>query len=260
MNVIPRLQARVFHRFLSSGRTRPCLFSCGADDSTLQQYAVKSYHQLLSGVIKELIAGLLGQMLSLPVSPIALIDADRRLGQVYPDLVDVVGDGSTPHFGSLWQTGGYVAFSPHYHSIAASQLASAFEIFAWDMLIQNPDRRKDNANLLVGGDDFVLIDHELALGFDQLIGEPPPPWQLRGTELARNHVFYIPLRAKITETGFDLFLERFAALSEEQLTEIVNATPPEWQGERLKQQMISHFVLVRRNLEKFRHGLLEVLT
>lgn len=72
------------------------------------------------------------------------------------------------------------------------------------------DRRKDNSTLLVNGADFVLIDHELALGFDQLIGEPPPPWQLRGTELAKNHIFYIPLRAKITETSFDLFLERFA--------------------------------------------------
>lgn len=257
---IPHLRARVFHRLMSNGRTRPCLFSCDADDGKRSEYVVKSYHQLRTGALKELIAALLGRELGLPIPLPALIDVSRPLIQSHSELASVFGEVSAPNFGSQHQTGGYFAFSSTYHSLSATQLPTAFAIFAWDMLIQNPDRRKENPNLLVNGDDFAVIDHELSLSFEQLIGQPPPPWELRGNPLATNHVLLVPLRVKSTETSFDRFVEQFTSLSTIQFETIVHAAPKEWGGEPLRQKILDHLLLVYSNAERFRQGLLEVMT
>jgi hypothetical protein len=46
----------------------------------------------------------------------------------------------------------------------------ALEVFAFDCLIENPDRRRENPNVLVGSSEIYLIDHEMAFSFCLAIG------------------------------------------------------------------------------------------
>jgi hypothetical protein len=52
----------------------------------------------------------------------------------------------------------------------------ATDIFAFDALIQNVDRRVTNPNLLTVGSTFYVYDHETSFSFLQAILPPPQPW------------------------------------------------------------------------------------
>ncbi len=52
----------------------------------------------------------------------------------------------------------------------------AAHIFAFDALIQNPDRRYSNQNLLTRGNNIFVYDHELAFSFLEAILPLRHPW------------------------------------------------------------------------------------
>jgi hypothetical protein len=69
-------------------------------------------------------------------------------------------------------------------------------IFAFDAFVENPDRKPSNPNLLVKGDEFRIIDHELALFVRGLLPRPAP-WQagyLNHMMGPDSHVFAARLR------------------------------------------------------------------
>jgi len=51
---------------------------------------------------------------------------------------------------------------------------TAAEVLVFDAIVQNPDRRADNPNCLVRGDEIRIIDHELAFSHGLVIGSVPP--------------------------------------------------------------------------------------
>lgn len=54
---------------------------------------------------------------------------------------------------------------------------AAVTIFAFDALVQNPDRRFNNQNLLTRGDDIFVFDHEVAFSFLLDILRLPVIWR-----------------------------------------------------------------------------------
>jgi hypothetical protein len=94
----------------------------------------------------------------------------------------------------------------------------AVDIFAFDALVQNPDRRFNNPNLLVNGDSILIFDHEIAFSFLLDIFPSPSPWRLESQQYLADHVFYRQLKSQeIDLTGFtsrlmnlsDAVLDRF---------------------------------------------------
>ena len=106
---------------------------------------------------------------------------------------------------------------------------SAAEIFVFDALIENPDRRDGNPNCLVRGDAIRIIDHELAFPDNRMIIGWRPPWSpggLHRLETPGAHIFRRGLMGRDVDWG--VIQGSWQSLSDEKLNDYGDAIPPEW--------------------------------
>jgi hypothetical protein len=103
------------------------------------------------------------------------------------------------------------------------------EIFAFDVIIQNPDRRKDNPNVLWKGEELFIYDHEMSLTFflPQLGWQPP--WTGHGLEFLSDHVFYDGLKG--TEFSLDRLAGAFEAITDDRLVQYLGTAPDDWKAQ-----------------------------
>jgi hypothetical protein len=133
--------------------------------------------------------------------------------------------------------------------IPEAMFRDAANIFAFDALIQNIDRRVDNPNLFTQGDSIYVYDHEeTSFSFLLALSPSAEPWNLEREEYLERHVFYSRLRAK--EIDLQDFGHELKALTKEVLTAISEEVPPEWVHEDLK-RIEDHLMEVQKNTEKF---------
>jgi hypothetical protein len=125
----------------------------------------------------------------------------------------------------------------------------AVDTFAFDALIQNPDRRySPNPNLLARGDTFFIFDHEMAFSFLLVLFPSTTPWKLDDQPLLTDHVFFRKLKSKpIDLTGFTASL---GGLSDGLLKEIVADVPAEWNNDNLP-KIERHLRTVRDHAGEF---------
>src|SRR5208283_3894843 len=99
-----------------------------------------------------------------------------------------------------------------------AQRDQAADVFAFDTLIQNPDRRAVNPNLWARSDRLGVYDHEQAFSFLSvpIIGGTPKPWVAashgNGFRFLEQHVFYRNLRGGRLDLG--PFKEKLGALTD----------------------------------------------
>jgi hypothetical protein len=101
-------------------------------------------------------------------------------------------------------------------------------ILLFDAIIQNPDRRVENPNCLVQGNELRIIDHELAF-MHRMILFWQAPWLLGGMkefETPGRHIFVNELKGALID--FASIKSRWTALSDARLQEYAEAIPPEW--------------------------------
>lgn len=109
--------------------------------------------------------------------------------------------------------------------------AQARTLFAFDMLTQNPDRRKEKVNCAMLRGELLAFDFEMCFShlFLPIVGGTKPPWDLLDTPLARNHLFQGEARASLV--GKPAISEVAKKLSPEWWREIRQGLPQEWHGE-----------------------------
>jgi hypothetical protein len=133
--------------------------------------------------------------------------------------------------------------------IPEAMFRDATNIFAFDALIQNTDRRVENPNLFTQGDSIYVYDHEeTSFSFLVAISPSQKPWNLEGETYLERHVFYSKLRAK--EIDLKDFGQRLKALTKEVLAAIRQEVPPEWMHDDLE-RIEDHLMKVRENRDKF---------
>ncbi|HWB86963.1 MAG TPA: HipA family kinase [Bryobacteraceae bacterium] len=141
-------------------------------------------------------------------------------------------------------------------SIPEAVWRAAVDIFAFDALIQNPDRRFNNPNLFTRGDSLFVFDHEAAFSFLIALFPSATPWKLEDQQYLTNHVFYRKLKSKqIDLTGFTASLSR---LSDGLLDEIVAEIPAEWNNDNLA-RIKQHLEAVRNRAAEFAEGVQRIL-
>jgi hypothetical protein len=118
---------------------------------------------------------------------------------------------------------------------------TAAEIFAFDGIIQNPDRRAANPNCFTNGAELVILDHELAFSFLAGILFWKPPWEGGDLSFLRDHVFFEPLRH--TAVNFDRLSGAIEALKDDQLCAFADSVPPEWIGGKDAADQILEYLL-----------------
>jgi len=150
---IPILNAVSYQKSMISGRTQPCLFFCEDDNGNdYGEYVVKlkaGMENRENGLMAELISSKLAHFLDMPAPSPAIINIDPLIAEVIPSqsLSIKIRESAGMNFGSKVITGGFDTW-PIGKAIPSSLKQLAIEIFAFDALIQNPDRRPDKPNIL----------------------------------------------------------------------------------------------------------------
>ena len=234
---IPILDATTYLQTMSSGRTKPCLFICeSVEDKTNTEYVVKlkaGMETSVDGLSFELIASLLASFFDLPTPEPALVRIDPMLADCIPDpeLSTRIKKSAGLNYGSSFLSGGYKTW-PTEKSLSTNTRISALEIFAFDALIQNPDRRSAKPNILWKSDTIYIIDHEMAFSFILDIFPRSNPWKISDLEFLRSHLFYSKLKGQVLE--LDRFAGALETVTADVLSSITESVPEEWKSPKIK--------------------------
>lgn len=247
---IPRIQAATMLRPMSTGRTKPCLMLCTDDSGSDCEAVIKwrgGKEMTERGLVCELMTAMLADDLDLPVPKPFIVEVapNFMVGEGKPELAAIVKKSAGLNFGSQKLPPG-VSTWPKDKPIPVALRPLAADIFAFDVLIQNPDRRRDNPNLLWTDDEIFLCDHEQAFSFLMGVIGWQPPWTGQGTEFLRNHVFYQQLTG--IQHNFDRFSGALDALTDARLNEYIEAVPNEWRANNdASEQIAGYLQKARRN-------------
>jgi hypothetical protein len=223
-----------YDRPADSGRTQPFRVAVETlDGEALEVFLKPSGAPELDveGLCCEALAACLAGHLGVPVCEPLLVDLDEEwVSSVTDGRVRAILKNSNPTaFGSVSAGDGWHLWLPS-DKVTADRRDTARAIFAFDALIENPDRgRIENPNLLVKNASFRVIDHELALRVRLLIPKPQP-WAIGG--LARlsqpgGHILASHLKGT---TALDLapVREAWSTLSDEMLADFEASIPEQW--------------------------------
>ncbi|MFT4129732.1 HipA family kinase [Labrys sp. (in: a-proteobacteria)] len=230
--MLKRVSPIQYNRPVTRGRTGPLFITCETDDGSTEDVVAKFSGGCDQGNInlaREVIGACLAGDLGLPVPEPFLIDVPAQWVATVPDANEraKVGGSSPVAFGSRFMTGQFGIWTPG-NLISDIMLPTAVSIFVFDAIIQNPDRRSDNPNCLVRGDELRIFDHELAFSHGLIIGWQPP-WSLGGLksmETNGNHIFRAGLKGRIVD--YAPIRAAWAALSDARIAGYETALPAEW--------------------------------
>jgi hypothetical protein len=240
---------------MSAGKTWPCLLSgLRADGEEIEVIGKFSAgcERKVGGLVAEAIGAMLAIDLDLPAPEPFLINFDHdfiaSVSSSDKAVADRLLNSANVAFGSRKLPPGF-ALLPKNKAVPQSLKTQAAEIFAFDALIQNPDRRPENPNCLLDGRNFAIFDHELAFMTEGIIGFRPP-WQAGGLNPIKGpnrHVFYRELQGR----PFDLsrFEGAWRALTDARLLEYRNALPEIWTADSdVANKTLSYIAQIRDNI------------
>lgn len=232
--MLEMVEAIRFDRIMTKGRTLPLLMVAEHSDGIEVELIGKfSDGQNIgaNGLAREAITAMLAADLGLPVPPPLLVRVSEAFIDTVPDqkAATLLRQSLRVGFGSSKLPDGYSLW-PHSHSLPKRMLAQAAEIFAFDALIQNADRRPDNPNMQVKGEQFAIYDHELAFIWEGILFWKPP-WQPGGLDNAAQsdrHVFFAAIKSQSVD--FSRLVGAWEAVSDARLAEYRAALPAEWES------------------------------
>ena len=195
--------------------------------------------------IAELVAAPLADLLGIDVPQAAVVDVPTGFEAIVPPgYAGAVHDSNGENFGSVHLGTSFTTWAIGRVPVGV-QRDQAAAIFAFDLLVQNPDRRAVNPNLWTRSDRLGVYDHEQAFSFLHLpiIGGPSRPWvladQATGFRFMENHIFYPALRGGRIDLG--PFESKLAALSDDRIGSLVESVPAEWRsGHDLCEKIVAY--------------------
>jgi len=231
--MLDRVVATRFINPMGNGKTKPLLLECERADGKTVEVVVKCSAGPTEGVKNlaiEAIAAMLAADLGLPVPEPLLVVVDKRLLATCTERDDIratwlksldlaFGTVRVPEGFAVWTRGAVVP---------DALCMEAAEVFAFDAIIVNSDRRPQNPNCLSSGSELAIFDHELSFT-QQGILFWKAPWLEGGFKdySGENHIFAKP-HLKTTPTQMDRFVSAWEQLPDARFDEYRNALPQEW--------------------------------
>lgn len=111
----------------------------------------------------------------------------------------------------------------------------ALKIYAFDLMITNPDRGNKKDNVITNGSEFLIFDHELAFSYLVTLFKSTTPWLLvpKEKELYSNHVFYKYLKGEDRDfTKITLDYERLDSAFWQKVDDLL---PDDWKSNEIKE-------------------------
>ena len=239
---------------VQTGRTAPCRLTCEAAGGTEVEVVAKlsdGCDRKVTALVMEAIAAMLAADLDLPVPEPFLVTLDPEFITGVPDktVADMARRSNPVAFGSKQLPPGYTSW-PVGKAIPKDALATAVEIFAFDALIVNDDRRPANPNCLFNGSSLAIYDHETAFFTEGILGWQPP-WEvgsLESCKQAGRHLFSEQLCGKAV--NFDRFAGAWLAVTNERLIAYRAALPDAWNAAKQDaEHALMYIGQVRDNIE-----------
>jgi hypothetical protein len=251
--MLPKVTASRFDRRLGSGRTKPCLIVADTEDREEVELVVKFAAACdLRGLVCEAMASLLAGDLDLPVPDAFLVEITGDFAQTILDreVASNARNSRGLNFGTR-------KLSPQFSTwlvgrpIPLALRPTAAEVFAFDGFIQNPDRRFNNPNCLVRGDELAIFDHDLAFSFLAGIIGGRQPWETGGLDFLASrpnrHVFFEGLQG--TEPSFDRLVGAFESIDTARLSQYSNALPEQWRsGTDAAERIVEYIAKLKEHL------------
>lgn len=229
--LLRRISPIQYDRPATRGKTGPLFITCEAPDGSIVEVVAKFSRGCEQGNVnlaREVMGACLAGDLGLPVPEPFLIDILPQWAACLPADQRARVVGSSPvAFGSRVVTRQFGVWSPG-NSISNAMLPVAAAIFVFDGIVQNPDRKVDNPNCLVRGEELRIFDHEFAFAHGLMVGWRPP-WVLGGLkwmETNGNHIFRAGLKGRAID--FDPIRDAWAGLSDDKIADYQEALPVEW--------------------------------
>ena len=273
MPLTPLPDIEIFDPIASPGvkygtRNQPVIMLCQSqsgvsEDGYISHFVVKLKNDLPykeHSCAREMIGSLLATAFGLLTPPPGIINIPDDFYEIVDNqaLRDRLQASSGYNFGSRnVEINAFLGVD-----LPPGKLQEGFEVFVFDALIQNSDRRVGNPNLFSSPDGFILFDHELAFPFTKtvgIIGGFPNPWELtdpRYLYFLKDHIFYQSVRSN--KVNFDSFHEKLTNLTEPFIDGIISKLPDEWYGKEIE-IIKDYLMLAHHNADKVKKGLQEVL-
>lgn len=253
-----------FDRRMTTGRTWPCLLTCeranGEEIEVIAKFSA-GCDRRVNSLVAEAISAMLAADLGLPIPEPVAVEYDDNfvvlVEMVNMEVAQRLRQSVPIAFGSVKLPPG---FSQVFPKLNTEPLRSnAAEIFAFDALIQNPDRRPENQNCLYNDPNFAIFDHELCFVTEGIIGYRPP-WELGALDSMRNrHVFYSGLSGSIL--NLDRLKTAWQTITDARLHQYRQALPIEWTTDFVEtNNMLSYLASVRDNIESALTEVMRVLS
>ncbi|WP_029046592.1 HipA family kinase [Cupriavidus sp. amp6] len=224
-----------FIKPMESGRTAPLLLECEGDDERPIEIVTKCSAGTMEGVQNlaiEAVASMLAADLALPVPEPFIVS-------LTPEFIDLMAQQDAERaefmrrshalaFGSRRLPNGFVVWVKG-QTVPANLCTEAAEIFAFDGIIVNADRRPENPNCLFSGSNLAIFDHELTFNSHQVLFWRAP-WEDGGFDnyaSPERHIFAKPNLATCPE-NLDRFVQAWEDLPDERFEAYFSALPPDW--------------------------------
>ncbi len=242
-----------YDRLATSGRNMPLLVSVETEDGVEHDAFLKPSARPelgCEGLLNEALAACLAADLGLPVCEPFLVQLNTDWCASIPDAAvrQCLMSSSPTAFASKAAGPGWRLWNGA-DTLSATALATALGVAAFDAFIGNDDRRAENSNLLVKGNDFRLIDHESTFRLRLKLFPPVRPWEmgnLRG--LAEGHVLARQLQGR-SGLDFGSVRDRWADLPDARLSDYVARLPRDWLANDLGTAALTHLAQVRDRVD-----------
>jgi hypothetical protein len=232
--MIRTAEAIEFISLAESGRNAPLLITCEMADGTLAEVYLKPSGRPelgVEGMANELYAACVAGHLGLPVCEPILVVLLPDWIETIPDaaLQDVLRRSCPISFGSMSAGDGWRIWASG-DKVTGDRRDVATAICAFDAFTGNDDRRIQKPNLLVRGNDFRIIDHELCFRvrlklFPRL--EPWVPGNLSGLDNPERNILASALKGD-HRVNVNSVRPLWANLTDDILEDFLALIPLEW--------------------------------
>jgi hypothetical protein len=253
---LPQIEALRPGHILTSGTTLPMILD-GVDRNTYErgQYVIKFWNanrMSKASSARELIASWIALELELPVvEPVIIHVSQAFVDTLYGrDGYKAASQSLGENFGSTYRPGFEEILMGQKFNNQMEEIA--LRIYAFDLLITNPDRGHQKNNVNTNGTDFLIFDHELAFSYISMLPflRSKSPWIFseNDRELYSKHVFYKYLKGE--ERDFSYFSQDLEKLNDSFWQKAYDCLLPSWRSSEFD-EIRNYLTEIVLNKEKF---------
>lgn len=245
------------------GRTGPLVLTCARDQDPAPvpaQFLVKALglnEITVASLRNEVLGGLLARKCGLSAPRVALIRIDADAAAALNQSLRQRGVQVQPGLavGSEYVRSGLAGVG-RFGAVPASAEEERALLYAFDLLVQNPDRRPDNPNCAIRAGHLMPYDFELCFTFLLLLGGGGDPCDIAKHGIGQKHLFFSGLKG--TAVDFKPFIAALAKITPKLLDQMVALLPVEWRDDQVL-RIREHILAVRSRRKEFEIALLRSL-